>query len=473
MMKSILEPARETPIAGSYDVVVAGAGTAGIIAAIAAARQGAHTLLLERGGFLGGHLASQLLEHSEGWHDQLGHQVVGGLPQELVDRLVKIGASPGHVRDDTGYTRKRVPVNHDEFKSVASLMVAEAGVRTLLHSPTVAVMRQDRKITGVIVENKSGRRAYEAKAVIDCTGDADIAHLAGAEFHRQGRAADGLTQPVSLLFKLGGIDFEALIDYVEANPQEFKLAVAPSALRGRDHVNLWGFGAVLKAGHESGMLSLRRNELHFAGWVRTGEAVINATRVSADGADADALSAAEVVLRRQVLEFVEFFRAFVPGCARCFLAGSAACVGVRETRRILGMATLTDDDVIHTRRFADGVAQGGFPMDSHDPKGSSMDSSQQVSAAYDIPYGCLVPRSVGGLLAAGRCISAERRALASARITGTCMAMGQAAGTAAALAAAGCLDPRELEPRDVQRVLLAAGALLGPAVAERHKAMSR
>jgi hypothetical protein len=460
-MRTILEPGRETLIAGSFDVVVAGAGTAGIVAAIAAARQGAGTLLLERGGFVGGHIASQLLEHSEGWYDSRGNQIVGGLPQELVDRLIACGASPGHVRDDTGYTRMRVPINHDEFKSIASLMVAEAGVKTLLHSPIVAVMHAGRAPAGLIVENKSGRQAYEAKVVVDCTGDADIACLAGAAFHRQGRA-DGLTQPVSLLFKIGGIDFNPLLDYVEAHPEDFKLGVEPSALRGQDHVNLWGFGQLLARGHQAGVVSLFRNELHFSGWTRTGEAVVNVTRHSADGADAEELSAAEVVLRRQVLEFVQFFRAYVPGCSHVFLAGSAACVGVRETRRILGLATLTDQDVMRTRRRPDGIAQGGFPIDAHDPMGTSMEFSQEVSAAYDIPYGCLVPQGVRGLLVAGRCISAERRALASARITGTCMAMGQAAGTAAALCAKGSLDPKDLPVVELQRALLGAGAFLGP-----------
>src|SRR5215831_106457 len=140
-MQTILEPERRTPLNDRYDVVVAGAGTAGIIAAVAAARNDARVLLLERGGFVGGHIASQLLEHSAGWFDAAGRRIVGGLPQELVDRMVWAKASPGHVRDDTGYTVSRVPMNHEMFKSVVTAMLHEAGVDLLLFSPVVGVLR--------------------------------------------------------------------------------------------------------------------------------------------------------------------------------------------------------------------------------------------------------------------------------------------------------------------------------------------
>ncbi|MDP6709438.1 MAG: FAD-dependent oxidoreductase [Alphaproteobacteria bacterium] len=455
-MKTITEPARETPLCDDYDVIVAGGGTAGIVAAVAARRQGARVLLVERGGFLGGTIAVQLLEHSEGWFDAQGTRIVAGYPEELVERLGEAGASPGHVRDDTGYTRYRVPVNHEEFKSLVTAWVAEAGVAILLNSPVVAVAEAARG-HHLIVENKSGRIAYAAPQVVDCTGDADVAAQAGCAFLSEpGRE----TQPVSLLFKLGGIDHEALIDHVEAHPEDFKIGVDAADLRGETHVNLWGFGSLLARAHQAGVLSLKRNELHYSGWTQTGEAAINLTRHAADATRSEDLAAAEVVLRRQILEGVAFFRAFVPGCERAHLSATAASIGVRESRRLAGAYVLRDDDVRAGRRFPDAIARGGFPIDSHDAKGASMAASEALPAGYDIPLRCLLPETVDDLVVAGRCISAERRALASARITGTCMAMGQAAGTAAALAAAAGTSPRALDVDALRQTLKAAGAIL-------------
>lgn len=457
MSQTIQEPARLTRLVDGYDVVVAGAGTAGIVAAIAAARNGARVLLVERGGFLGGHIAGQLLEHSAGWFDAHGTRIVGGMPQELVDRLVAAGASPGHIRDDTGYTRYRVPVNHEIYKSVVTAWVVEAGVDILLFSPVCSVMSDGTRLEGVIVENKSGRAAYSAKAFVDCTGDADIAWLAGCELLSSPGDA---TQPVSLLFKLGGIDHGALLDYVAGNPSEFKMGVAPEQLRQEPYVNLWGFGDLLKRAHADGVLSLLRHELHYSGEVARGEAVINLTRHPADATRADDLTTAEIILRRQVLEALTFFRRYVPGCRDAFLAATASSVGVRESRRIAGVYELTEADIRGGRHFADNIAIGGFPIDSHDPKGPSLDGSDPVKRGYGIPYRALVPRRIDQLIVAGRCISAERRALASARITGTCMAMGQAVGTAAALSAASGRTLRDLEMSKLQDVLRAQGAII-------------
>ncbi len=455
-MRTITEPARRLALCEDHDVIVAGGGTAGIVAAVAAARNGARVLLVERGGFLGGVIGTQLLEHSAGWFDARGERIVGGLPEELVERLQAAGASPGHFSDDTGYTRFRVPVNHEEFKSVVTAWLDEAGIEVLLQSLVAGVLAHDGG-RALLVENKSGRSAHAAPVVVDATGDADVAAQAGCHFLSEPGAE---TQPVSLLFKLGGVDHEPLIDYVEAHAEEFKLGVAPAELRGREHVNLWGFGPWLAAAHQAGVLSLLRNELHWSGWTRTGEAVINASRVAADATRAEELSRAEVVLRRQVLEFLAFFRAYVPGCANVHLAATAASVGVRESRRLAGAYVLADADVRQGRRFADGVLRGGFPIDSHDSKGAGLDAAEAVPASYDIPYRCLVPETVDGILVAGRAISAERRALASARISGTCMAMGQAAGTAAAMAVARGVTPRALEIGALRRTLEAQGAIL-------------
>lgn len=456
-MKTIIEPQREIPLVEQYDVLVAGGGTAGIVAAVAAARNGARVLLLERSGFLGGHIASQLLEHSAGWFDAEGRPIVGGLPDELIKYLVEVGASPGHVRDDTGYTRYRVPVRHEEFKSAVTKWISDAGVDFLLFSPVCRALVSQGTVEGIVVESKSGRIAYSAGAIVDCTGDADVAALASCSMLSD---KGDETQPVSLLFKIGGLDYELLLDYVEANPGDFKLGLPPQDLRTEPYVNLWGFGQLLQKAHADGVLSLKRNELHLAGSVAEREAVINLTRFATDATDSAALAKAEKVLRNQVVEGLEFFRRYVPGCKQAHLSATASCVGIRESRRIDGVYVLTDDDVRSARVFEDTVVLGGFPIDSHDAKGPSMDGTEHVRRGYGIPYRTMVPKGADGLLVAGRCISAQRKALASARITGTCMAMGQAAGTAAALAAKSGCSPSQIPITELQATLVDQGAIL-------------
>lgn len=454
-MITLSESQRQTKIAGEYDVVVAGAGTAGIFAAIAAARNGASTLLIERGGFVGGHIATQLLEHSVGWFDANGVQIVGGLANELVDRLVAEGASPGHVRDDTGYTKRRLPIEHELYKSVVCTWIAEEGVDLLVYTPVVGLSEQSGSAF-VIVETKSGRQAFKASALVDATGDADLCAFCGCEFLNP---PDGDTQPVSMLFKLAGVDHDKLLDYVIANPADFKLGVKPEDLRGEDFINLWGFGKLLANGFKKGLISLNRNELHYSGHVKSGEAVINVTRYAADATDARQMGKAEAALRRQVLEFTRFFRQMVPGFEKAFLSATAACAGVRESRRIRGQAVLTVDDVRAGRPAPDAVARGGFPIDSHDAKGNSMDGTEHVPSGYDIPLGIMLPVSGPNLIVAGRSISADRKALASARITGTCIAMGQAAGTAAALSAHSGTEIKSLDIPHLQETLLQQGAI--------------
>lgn len=454
-MQAVIEPARQTKIGGNYDVIVSGAGTAGVIAAIAAARNGASTLLIERGGFVGGHIATQLLEHSVGWFDAKGDQVVGGLADELVNRLVAEGASPGHVRDDTGYTKKRLPIEHELYKSVVCSWLAEEEIDLFVYTPVVGIVDQ-KGSTFVIVETKSGRLAFRTSATVDATGDADLCAFSGCEFLNE--PGDD-TQPVSMLFKLAGVDHERVLDYVIANSSDFKLGVDPEELRKEDFINLWGFGKLLADGFAKGLISLDRNELHYSGHVKSGEAVINVTRYAADAIDARQMGKAEAALRQQILEFVRFFRELVPGFERSFLSATAACAGVRESRRIKGCAVLTDEDVRNGRSSPDAVARGGFPIDSHDSKGNSMDGTEHVPSGYDIPLGAMLPSVGPNLIVAGRSISAERKALASARITGTCIAMGHAAGVAAAMSAKSNTPIKSLDIAALQNTLLQQGAI--------------
>lgn len=440
-----------------FDVVVAGGGSAGVAAACAAAESGAHTALIEHAGQVGGTLAWQLLEHSAGFHDVSGNQVVAGFGQRLVERLAGYGGTPGHIRDDVGYTATRTPVNHAELALAEATMLGEAGVEVWLDCTVAGAAREAGRISRLDAWTAAGYRGFRPRVVVDCTGDGAVAWLAGAGCHRDG---GGRRQPASLIFKLGGVDFSRLLAYARAHPADFRRDSHIGAA-GDEHVNLWGFRSLLAAGHAEGLLSLLRAEMHIAGWPRRGEAVVNVTRVPAGAPAGDGPARELADLSRQVLEFARWFRLRVPGCASAYVAAVADRVGVRESRRIVGEYTLTADDVLGAARFDDAVARAAFPIDIHSADTPTLSHTEQPGQAYDIPYGCLVAAGIDNLLIAGRCLSSTGEANGSARITATCFATGEAAGVAAALAARYGEPARRVDPGELQARLAARGALPG------------
>lgn len=445
--------------AANFDVVVVGGGSAGIAAAISAAEEGAPTLLLEASGHVGGTLAWQLLEHSAGFHDRLGRQVTAGVGDRIIQRLRALGGTPGHVRDDVAYTATRTPVNHVELALTEAVMLEEAGATLWLHAPVVAVEREAAAIVALVVETPSGRRVVRPRLVVDASGDAVVARLAGAGLHDAGGNAP--RQPTSLTFKLGGVDFSALLDYARNTPEDFRhdSHVGTAA---DEVVNLWGFGRLLARGAEDGLLSLLRTELHLAGWPRRGEAIINASRVPTGGAAEAWEGAATMALSRQVLEFANWFRRMVPGCAEAYVAAVADRLGVRESARVRGIATLTEADVMGGHVGEDAIALGAFPIDIHDASRPGLSHTAQIDDAYGIAYGCLVAEGLDNLLLAGRCVSSTHEANGSVRITATCFATGEAAGTAAAMLAQAPSRAAALDVARLRGRLLARGVLLAP-----------
>ena len=458
MADTYREEARDLPIAHRADVVVVGGGVAGVSAAIASARTGADTLLVERYGALGGNLTIGLLEASMSFHDRQGRQIIAGIPDEIIDRLKASGGTIGHVVDDVGYAGTVTPYDPEELKMVCLEMTQEAGVRLLLHTWVVRAIRDGTQLQAIIIENKSGRQVIKAKTFVDCTGDADVAALAGAEFAK-GRDGDGLTQPMSILFKLGNIDVAGILDYVERNPGEFKTwDRSLNRLRSSRSIHLWGFGKILEDGYASHALPFRRSEMHVQIDPERCEAIINATRFAGDGTRTDELTRAEVALRRQVKALVAHLRASCPGFEKAYLITTAMGVQVRETRRIIGIYTLTKEDVVLGTRFPDAVVVSGFPADLHSPDGKGIET--HITKTHQVPYRCLVPKEVDGLLVAGRCVSATREALAAIRQTAPAMAMGQAAGTAAALSVLTQNTPRRLSVELLRSELIKAKVIL-------------
>lgn len=437
------------------DVLVVGAGSAGVAAATAAAEEGASTLLLESATDIGGTLAWQLLEHSAGFHDQHGAEVVGGIGRRLVTSLRENGATPGYVPDQTGYTKTRVPVDHASVPLIEAEMLAGAGVQLWLESRAVAAER-NHGISSVHVQTPAGARLVQPTVVVDCSGDAFLAHAAGARFHDD---AAGRIQPASILFKLANVDFVELLDYARTHPTDLR----PGSVIGTataDVVNLWGYGNLLAEAHHDGRLSFARSEMHLAGWPRRRELIVNLTRTRMSGSDGASRGSAYLTLSKQILEAVGWFRRSMPGCSECYLAAIGNRVGIRESRRLRGHTTLSADDLHTGRRFADVVARGAFPMDVHDQLRPGLSHAEPIPSAFDIPYGSLHGPEVENLLVAGRIVSSSHAANGSIRITGTCFATGEAAGTAAAIAADATCPVKDIDVSDLQNTLRKRGAIL-------------
>lgn len=444
----------------NFDVIVAGGGPAGLCAAVAAARNGARTLLVERYGFLGGNATGTLVGPWMTFHSTPDNQVVEGIAEEIVRRLKEVGGTLGHVRDTTGYVATVTPFDPEILKAVAFDMCEEADVKLLLHSFVTGAIQEGNTVRGIVVHNKSGRVELRGQVIIDCTGDGDVAALAGAEFQK-GRPEDGLTQPMSLMFKLGGVDLDAVRAYIRAHPEEFYKRTLLDDLDAAPHLSVNGFYSILQKAIAAGELDLQRDMVLFFQTTRPDEVIVNMTRVTGlDGTDVFQLTRAEVLLRKQVTQLVRFFRKRVPGFANAYLVSTGVQAGVRESRRIVGDYMLTAEDIIEGRHFPDIVARYAYPIDIHDPSGKGTRTVRPRAGSYEIPLRSLLPRGLDGLMVAGRCISCTHEALAAIRTMPAAMALGQAAGTAAALAVRHGKRVREVDVTELQAVLKAQGANL-------------
>jgi len=446
-----------------WDVIVVGGGVSGVTAATAAARNGADTLLIEKDAVLGGTMSTCLVGPMMTFHSETG-QVVGGLAQEVVDRLMALHASPGHIYDTSGYVATITPFDAEVLKLVAQRMVLEAGAQLLYHSTVMDVVMSGDALQGVVVQGRGAQQTLNATVVIDATGDADVAYKAGAPCE-YGRSSDGLVQPVSLMFKVSGWDKAAFTAYVLQHPEVLRLGKQGVAAYAREpFVAVCGFVDALQKSIAAGDIPLKREHVLFFNTQRPHEVIVNMSRVmEVDVFDPWALTQAEILAREQIFAIFAFLQNQVPGFADASLIGSGARVGIRESRRIVGEYMLTGQDVLNVRQFPDAIARSAYPIDIHALKASQpgdWDRKPPTGEAYDIPYGCLVPQEVDGLLAAGRCISTTVEAHGSTRVSPTCMAFGQAAGTAAALAVKKSIPPRQVDGVELRGVLRSQGALL-------------
>ncbi len=440
-MRVFKEREREIPVAGSVDVLVVGGGPTGFAAAIAAARNGAKTLLIERYDFLGGMGPGGLVNIWNIWariifkmKGEARPRDIEGIYKEVVDRLTKLGAAYRPVPEAL-----TTIFDPETTKYVMDQMVMEAGVKLLLYTSASDAIVEGNKIKGVIVENKSGRQAILAKVVIDATGDGDIAARAGAPFEK-GREKDGLLQPGSLMFRMGNVNYARFEEYLKQHPDGVKSLVEEAE----------------KAGINIPMGS---EWIDIPSPINKSVVTILATRARVDATSAESTTNAVIELRKQVQTVVSFLKKYVPGYEESFLIDTAPQIGIRETRRIMGEYVLTEEDERQGREFDDVIARLGIAgIDIHDPNGKGFLSFAVVPKPFDIPYRCLLPKKVDNLLVGGRCISVTHKALGATRSQHKCMALGQAAGTAAALAVKHGKSPRDIDIREVQTKLREQGA---------------
>lgn len=435
-MSAITEVARQTPIRRHVDVLVVGGGSAGLAAATSAARLGAEVLLVEKNGYLGGTLAMVTLGSICGLYTVTESDVipvVKGFAGELIERMDALGAVKGPMR---WLETASLLYDPTAIKLVADDMITEAGVHVALHSLAVGVVKDGTRIEGVIFEGRDGRWACMATTVIDCTGDANIAALAGADFEHD----PSLIQAPTTMFRFGGVDTVR--------------ATAMTRDDLRTHLEKAVAAGLPLPRTAGGMFSLREGAMH-----------LNITRVlregrSPDPLDTEEVTAAEIDGRRQLRMYLEAFRRFVPGYENAFIADIGSEIGVRESRRIRGDYWLTLDDVLNEARFSDSIACSAWPVEEHGAGRATKWVFLKPGTFYELPFRMLLPIGIDRLLVAGRCSSASHDAHASMRIAAICMALGEAAGVAAAQAGAG--DIRKLDMGALRRQLEKQGAIVGP-----------
>lgn len=433
-MKTIVEPQKSIPIAAETDVLVVGAGPAGFSAAVCCARQGVKTMLIEQTGDVGGVATSGLMSHWTG-------NTQGGFYEEILDRSAE-SAGEWDTADFNGSMRQ--VINPERLKTVMLKMLDEAGVRLRLYTFSSEAIVENDTVKGVITQSKAGRQAILAKVVVDATGDGDIAASAGVPF-RKGREGDGKMQPMSLMFKVAGVDVGRGV-FPGAFEETFSVPKGDIQTLGREHIPS-------PAGH----VLLYKTTL-------PGVVTCNMTNCTGvDGTDPDDLTHATYVCRSQLDPIVAFLRGYVPGFEHCYLISSASVVGVRETRHFEGERRITEQDIRDARVFDDwAVTRASFNFDVHSLTGSGLDATGEQKRfrqkkGYTIPYGCLVPVKIDGLLLAGRDISGTHMAHSNFRVMPICANMGQAAGTAAALCVQQNVKPRGLPVKDLQNQLTAQG----------------
>lgn len=420
--KTTIRQTRDIPVAGNYDVVVCGGGPAGFIAAIAAAREGAKTAIIEQYGFFGG-MATAGFVNPISVFSYNGRQVTGGIPWEFINALKDAGGA------EIESPLKNVAFDPERYKLIAQRMVLDAGVDIYMHSYLTGCLKDGDRITHVVIDNKNGAESLGAKIFIDCTGDADLAAMAGVPMlESEGRPL----QPLSSYFIMGGVrlDTPMMQEAIHHNRQGVNCqcdSVRERLMARKDELNIPEFGGPW-----------------FCPTLQPGVITVNVTRASADACDNRSFSQAECRLREDAFKMAGILRDNVEEFRDSYLISVSTQAGIRESRRIRGVHILSGEEYLTSTRFDDSISKCAHPIDIHISDGDKQDISFLKEAAY-VPYRSLVAEDFPNLMVAGRCISADKTAFASIRVQSSCMDMGQAAGVAAAQCSAADRDVRNAD----------------------------
>ncbi len=421
----IVRPEKKIPLRGHYDVLVCGSGPAGISAAIMAARHGASTLLLEASGDVGGIATSGMMSHFTG-------TVNSALYREILARSAE--------QNGIAVTKY---INPEQLKGLLFQMLEEAGAKLRLYTVVTDALTENGRVTGVITESKSGTEAFTASVVIDATGDGDVAARAGAAYV-SGREGDGKMQPVTLMFKVAGVDPERAV-YLGSFESTYQTDKGELQALAKQHLPAPAGHVLLYPSTIPGTVTCN---------------MTNCTEI--DGTNTEDLTHGMQICRKQMTAIIDFLREYVPGYEQAYIVSAASLLGVRETRHFIGVKTLTAQDILDARTFEDWVVRDAyFNFDIHNMDGAGLDKTGvqhkfRQKNGYTIPYGCLVPEKLEGLLLAGRLISGTHMAHSNYRAMPICIGMGEAAGIAAALCAKAGIRPRELDVREIQAILLSS-----------------
>lgn len=409
-----------------------------MFAGIAAARMGATTLIVEQDGYLGGTLTRSGIGPMATFHAG-EKQIIRGLVDEFIQRLVKKGKSTGYVKDTSNYVSSLVNIDIESAKVELESMVLEAGGELLYHTMLGGVRAADGRIQAIEVCNKAGFSTIRAKVFIDATGDADVAYRAGVPCTK-GRSVDGLCQPMGMKARYCNVDIGRLKEFICDNPEQFpRMFKDISVLKDECCVSTAiGFYGVWEEAKAKGEIDVPRNNVILCETATPGEVLINTTRLQGfDATNPEHVTRAEVEGRRQCAQIDAFLRKYVPGFENAHLMFTGPTVGTRSSRQIVGLYTMTEEDILQQRHFADEICYSSFPIDIHSPDGQG---TRNVMPTYPyvnycgIPYRSLVCSEIENLIVAGRCLSATFEAQSALRTTGIVGAMGHAAGVAAALA---------------------------------------
>lgn len=449
---------RELPVYTEIDVLVVGAGPAGICAGISAARNGAKTLIIDGNGCVGGATTVNYVGPFMTTYDAKNEfMIMRGLFEEILEKMKAEGGAidPEIIEAEmprSGFYRighaHVGPFDHESFKKICSEMIVESGAKLLLYTQFVDVLKNEDAISSVVIHNKNGLSVIKAKVIVDCTGDGDVAARSGVKYDL-GRVEDGNMQPATLFFRVNNVDTEKLAAHIHEHRDEIRPFYGPFSWLIKEKPVEWG--------------DVPRAEVCLFEDVEPGEYRLNVTRIlNINGTDAEDLTRAELEGLKQAHKIFDFLKKYAAGFENAHFIDSAPSVGIRETRHIDGVYKLCVDDVKAAKVPYDTIAVMATNMDTHnkkDPGGTYY--TLQNGRFFGVPYRCLLPNGISNLLVAGRCISADAMAGSAIRMIPCCMLFGQAAGTAAALAVEHNVTPSEVNTNELRATLKKQGAYLG------------